>query len=56
MIRVIKSRRRGWAGLISRIAGGGLVRKPEVKRTRGTPMFRWENYIKMVSNNSNGSM
>ena len=52
IIRVIKSRRMGWAGHEARmgeISGvyGVLVGKPEGKRPLGIPRCRWEDNIKM---------
>jgi hypothetical protein len=51
-IRVIKSRRMGWAGHIARMwekrnADRILVGKPEGKRPLGRPRRRWKDNIKM---------
>jgi hypothetical protein len=50
-IRVIKSRRLGWAGHMARIgerrgAYRALVGKPEGRRPLGRPRRRWEDNIK----------
>jgi len=52
IVRVIKSRRMGWAGHIARMGERRgvyriLVRKPEGKRLLGRPRHRWEDNIKM---------
>ena len=52
IVRVIKSRRMGWAGHVARMEEGRgvhkvLVGKPEVKRPLGRPRHRWEDNIKM---------
>ena len=52
IVRVIKSRRMRWAGLVARMGEGRdvyrvLVGKPEGKRPLGRPRRRWENNIKM---------
>jgi hypothetical protein len=52
IFRVIKSRRRGWAGHVacmgeSRGVYRVLVGKPEGKKTLGRPRHRWEDNIKM---------
>ena len=52
-VRVVKSRRMGWAGHVARMGEGRvlhrvLVGKPEGKRTLGRPRRRWEDNIKMV--------
>ena len=52
IVRVIKSRRIGWAGHVARIGEGRdvcriLVGKPEGKRPLGRPRRRWEDNIKM---------
>ena len=51
-VRVIKSRRMGWAGNVARVKKGRgvhkvLVGKPEGKRPVGRPGRRWEDNIKM---------
>ena len=50
-MRVVKSRRMRWAGLVARMGGRGvhrvLVGKPEGKRPLGRPRHRWEDNIKM---------
>jgi hypothetical protein len=51
-VRVIKSRRMGWAGHVARMREGRgiyrvLVGKPEGKRPLGRPRRRWEDNIKM---------
>jgi hypothetical protein len=51
-VRVIKSRRMRWAGLVARIEEGRgvhkvLVGKHEGKRPLGRPRRRWEGNIKM---------
>jgi hypothetical protein len=53
IIRIIKSRRMRWAGLVARMgkkrnAYRLLVGKPEGKRPLGRPKRRWVNNIKMV--------
>jgi hypothetical protein len=52
IIRVIKSRRLGWAGNIARVAERRgsyrvLVGKPAGRRPLGRPTHSWENNIKM---------
>ena len=51
IVRVIKSRRMGWAGLVARLKGEGvyrvLVRKPEGRRPLGRPRRRWVDNIRM---------
>jgi hypothetical protein len=52
IIRINKSRRMQWAGLVARIGNNRsvyrlLVRKPEGKRLRGRPRHRWMNNIRM---------
>jgi hypothetical protein len=52
IVRVIKSRRMGWAGHVVRIREGRgvyrvLVGKPEGKRPPGRPRHRWAANIKM---------
>jgi hypothetical protein len=52
IVRVIKSRRMRWAGLVARMGERRdvyevLVRKPEGKRQLGRPRRRWEGNIKM---------
>jgi hypothetical protein len=52
IIRIIKSRRMRWAGLVARMgekrnAYRILVGKPEGKRPLGRPKRRWVNNIKM---------
>ena len=52
IVRMIKSRRTGWAGHVARMEEGRgvhkvLVGKPEVKRPLGRPRRRWEDNIKM---------
>ena len=52
IVRVIKSRRMRWAGLVACMGEGRgvyrvLVGKPEGKRPRGRPRRRWEDNIKM---------
>ena len=51
-MRVIESRRMGWAGHVARMGEGRgvyriLVGKPEGKRPLGRPRHRWEDNIKM---------
>jgi hypothetical protein len=51
-VRVVKSRRMGWAGLVARMGEDRvvhrvLVGKPEGKRPLGRPRHRWEGNIKM---------
>ena len=51
-IRVIKSRRKRWAGTVARMGERRgvykvLVWKPDGKRPLGGPRRRWENNIKM---------
>jgi hypothetical protein len=48
IIRVIKSRRMGWAGLVARVGAWTgaymvLIRRPERKRPLGRPRRRWAN-------------
>jgi hypothetical protein len=50
IVRVIKSRRMGWAGPVARTVGGRgvyrvLVGKPEGKKPLGRPRRRWEHNI-----------
>jgi len=45
IVRVIKSRRMRWAGLVARM--GVLVGKPDGKGPLGSPRRKWENNIKM---------
>ena len=52
IVRVVKSRRMRWAGLVVRMEEGRgvyrvLVRKPEGKRPLGRPRLRWEDNINM---------
>ena len=52
IFRVIKSRRMGWAGHVTRMGERRgvyrvLVRKPEKKRPLGRPSLRWEDNIEM---------
>jgi hypothetical protein len=52
IIRMIKTRRRGWAGHVARMgekrnAYRLLLRKPERKRPPGRPRRRWVDNIKM---------
>ena len=52
IVRVIKSRKRGWAGHVASMGEKRglyrvLVGKPEGKRPLGRPWSRWENNIKM---------
>jgi hypothetical protein len=52
IVRVIKSRRMRWAGLVARMGERRgvyrvLVGKPQGKRTLGRPRRRWEDNIKM---------
>ena len=52
VVRVIKSRRMRWAGLVARMGERRgvyrvLVGKPEGKRPLGRPRRRWEDNIKM---------
>ena len=52
IVRVLKSRRMGWAGHVARMGKGRvvhrvLVGKPEGKRPLGRPRRRWEDNIKM---------
>jgi hypothetical protein len=52
IIRVIKSRRKRWAGRVARMGAGRcvyrfLVGRPEVKRPMGRPRRRWEDNIKL---------
>ena len=51
-MRVVKSRRMGWAGHVTRMGEGRgvhrvLVGKPEGKSPLGRPRHRWEDNIKM---------
>ena len=51
-VRVIKSRRKRWAGHVARMGDRGgvfrvLIGKPEGKRPLGRPRRRWEDNIKM---------
>ena len=55
ILRVIKSRRMGWAGHVARMEEGRVVHKvlggkPEGKRPLGRPRRRWEDNIKMDLN------
>ena len=59
-MRVVKSRRMGWAGHVARIGEDrgvhrGLVGKPEGKRPLGRPSRRWEDNIKMDLEEVEGS-
>jgi hypothetical protein len=52
IVRVIKSRRMGWAGHVARMGEGrGMYRvfvgKPEGRRQLGRPRHRWEDNIRM---------
>jgi hypothetical protein len=52
IVRVIKSRRRRWAGNVARMGKGigvyrDLVGKPEGRRPLGRPRRRWEDNIRM---------
>jgi hypothetical protein len=52
IVRVVKSRRMGWAGYVARMGEERgvhrvLVGKPEGKRSLGRPRRRWEDNIKM---------
>jgi len=52
IVRVVKSRRMGWAGHVARIGQERgvyrvLVGKPDGKRPLGRPRRRWEDNIKM---------
>ena len=52
IVRMIKSRRMGWAGHVARMgdkrgAHRVLMGKPEGKRPLGRPGRRWEDDIKM---------
>jgi hypothetical protein len=52
IVRVIKSRRLGWAGHVARTGEGRgvyrvLVGKPEGKRRLGRPRGRWEDNVRM---------
>jgi hypothetical protein len=52
IVRVIKSRRMGWAGHVAHMGEGRgvyrvLVGRPEGKRPLGRPRRRWEDNIKM---------
>jgi len=52
IVRVVKSRRKRWAGHVARMGEGRgvhrfLVGKPEGKRPLGRPRRRWEDNIKM---------
>jgi hypothetical protein len=51
-VRVIKSRRLKWAGLVARIGEGrgvyrDLIGKTESKKPLGRPRRRWEDNVKM---------
>jgi hypothetical protein len=52
IIRIVKSRKMGWAGNVARVDANRnayriLVGKPEGKRQLGRNRRRWEDYIKM---------
>jgi hypothetical protein len=52
IVRVVKSRRMRWAGLVARMGQGKgvhrvLMGKPEGKRQPGRPRRRWEDNIKV---------
>jgi hypothetical protein len=52
IVRVIKSRRMGWAGHVARMVEGRavyrvLIWRPEAKRPLGRPRRRWDDYIKL---------
>jgi hypothetical protein len=52
IVRVVKSRRVGWAGRVARMGEGRgvhriLVGKPEGKRPLGRSRRRWEDNLKM---------
>jgi hypothetical protein len=52
IVRVIKSRRMRWAGHVARVEEGRgvyrvLVGKPQGKGSKGRPMHRWEDNIKL---------
>jgi hypothetical protein len=52
IIRMIKSRRAGWAGNVARMGANRnayrvLVEKPEGKRPLGRPRRRWEDNVKI---------
>ena len=50
IVRVIKSRRKWWAGRVARMGRGiyrVVLRKPKRKRPLGRPRRRWEDNIKM---------
>jgi hypothetical protein len=52
IVRVIKSRRRTWAGRVARMGEGRgvyrvLIGRPEGNRPLGRPRLRWEDNIKM---------
>jgi hypothetical protein len=52
IVRMVKSRRMRWAGLVAHMGEEGgvhrvLVRKPEGKRPLVRPRRRWEDNIKM---------
>jgi hypothetical protein len=52
IVKVIKSRRMGWAGHVARIGEGRgiyrvLIGRPEGKKPLGRPRRRWENSIKL---------
>jgi hypothetical protein len=51
IVRVIKSRRKRWAGHVARREGRGVYRvwvgRPEGKRPLGRPRHRWEDNIKL---------
>ena len=60
IVRVVKSRRMGWAGHVARMGQGRgvyreLVGKPEGKRPLGRPRRRWEDNIKMNLQEVGGS-
>ena len=50
-MRVVKLRRKRWAGHVAHLGGRGvhrvLVEKPEGKSPLGRPRHRWEDNIKM---------
>ena len=60
IVRVLKSRRMGWAGHVARmgkwrVVHRVLVGKPEGKRPLGRPRRRWEDNIKMDLQEVGGS-
>ena len=60
IVRVVKSRRKRWAGHVERMGEGRgvhrvLVGKPEGKRLVGKPGRRWEVNIKMDLQEEGGS-